>query len=104
MGIQPVPGAVVANYIITYADGEEAVLPVRYQYEVAPPEEDVNYFLSTGNRLNWRFGTQNMSLFYSTFANPRPDVPVTAITVAGTEEEYPFYVFGISLSEKAEQP
>ena len=104
LGIQPVPGAVVANYIITYADGEEAVLPVRYQYEVAPPEEDVNYFLSTGNRLNWRFGTQNMSLFYSTFANPRPDVPVTAITVAGTEEEYPFYVFGISLSEKAEQP
>ena len=95
-GIQPAPKDTVATYTLTYADGTSAELNVRYQFEIAPPEEDVNYLLSTGNRVAWRYGTQKMSMFYALYANPHPEKAIRSITINNTEAANPFYVFGIT--------
>ena len=95
-GIQPAPKDTVAVYTLLYTDGTSAELNVRYQFEIAPPEEDVNYMLSTGNRVAWRYGTQNMSMFYALYANPHPEKAISSITVSNTAAANPFFVFGIT--------
>ncbi|MGE4300149.1 MAG: glycoside hydrolase family 20 zincin-like fold domain-containing protein [Victivallaceae bacterium] len=99
IGVQPKPKEPVAEYVLTYADGASAVLPVRYQREVSPPEEDVNYLLSTGNRLNWKDGKQDMSMWFAAYANPFPDKAIAKITVRAVGKNYPFYLFGVTLGD-----
>ncbi len=97
LGIQPNPKDVVANYVISYADGTSAELPVRYQHEIAPPEEDVNYRLSTGNMFRFMNGKQRMGVWYASYANPYPEKTITGIKLVDTASENPFYLFGITL-------
>ena len=97
---EPKPGETLAVYNLVYTDGSEAALPVRYQREAASPEEEVNYSLSTGNRLHWNDGGQEMSMWCAEYANPFPERGIARIELRGTEREYPFYLFGVTLLER----
>ncbi len=99
IGIQPDPKEPVAEYVLNYADGTSAALPVRYQFEVAPPEEEVNYLLSTGNRLAWKHNGGKMSMWYCTFVNPEQEKAIASVTVKAVEKEFPFYLFGLTMED-----
>lgn len=95
VGIQPLPETAVAEYVVTYADGTAVSLPARYQREVAPPEEEVNYPLSTGNSVRLPGGGR---IWYAAYENPHPGKELRSITLKPTGN-HPFLLLAVTLED-----
>ena len=100
LGREIAPGAVIAEYVIHYSDGSEAVMPVRYRQEIALPHEDHSRALPFRHCVDWRDddgGTVN--LWYATWRNPHPEKQIVSLDVRAVPERYPFYLFALSAAE-----
>jgi hypothetical protein len=120
----PTEGLVVAEYIIRYADGTEAVLPVRSRFEVmmtespgppwravgftmpqaedpaAPPDNVVWGPKQTG--VAWQ-GPRGPAPLLCVLANPQPRKKLRAIVLRGLCNS-PLLVSGLTLYEGADNP
>jgi hypothetical protein len=88
-------GQVIASYVMHYADGSQAVLPIRYGADV------VDWWAVRDNsseaaryRVAWRGSNgassshrEGIRLFIKSWENPRPDVPIRSMDmVTGSQQ------------------
>ncbi len=76
-------GVPIAEYVVTYASGETAAIPVRYGMEVRDPEEGwcispVAYSSLGVSPMTCQF--HGIHLYAMQWINPRPDDPIASVT------------------------
>jgi serine/threonine protein kinase len=101
-------GMCVAQYRVTYADGQELVIPVEYGRHVrnwwsSPQEPPSASNLAGGAELAWtgtnaseawrNAGSSPLQLFKMTWENPRPGIPITSLDfVSSMTASCPFLI------------
>ena len=128
----PREGLVVAEYILTYSDGTECVLPVRSRFEVAMSESPGPPWLAVGFDMhatvdptlptgdaNWGWSQTGLSRsprkkgtqkdgwgpapMVCAIENPNPGRAITSVTIRALQES-PFVVAGITLYRGSDNP
>ncbi|MDD4816949.1 MAG: glycoside hydrolase family 20 zincin-like fold domain-containing protein [Victivallaceae bacterium] len=82
----------VAKLTAIYADGSMADIPVKYYSEIAPMSDEDNFKLGPSNRLR----NGDAKIWYSTWENPAPEMPIRAVIVEPVAKHLSYYLFGIS--------
>ena len=117
----PTEGLVVAEYMLTYADGSTHVVPVRGRFEVAMAESPGPPFLAMHFNMweavdpaaplkDWHWGGLQPGLkntwgkpFLYALPNPHPEKRIRSLTIRGLQES-PLLVAGLTLYQGTAHP
>ncbi|MBQ9788538.1 MAG: alginate lyase family protein [Lentisphaeria bacterium] len=93
-------GTVIAKYIINYADGSNAVIPVRYLYDVADWWQNLDV---VNAKVAWQ-GTnrsgQPICIYMSRAVNPNPDKAVISVELVSTKSPCILAMLGVTALKK----
>ena len=95
---------VVAKLLIRYADGGEAELPVRYQYDTLTMNVGVESGPDTVKEV-WRGEDPSRpesykALYLASLSNPHPEKVVESITLRASPSTTAFFVLGITIDPR----
>lgn len=97
VGVVPAAQTPMGTVTLYYNDGTSYTRTVEYGIDVAIPESDFNYTLSTANSRSWQFNGVPQHIWYHTIKNPHPEKKITKIGFTGSPDGFSYYILGLSL-------
>ena len=86
------PGTDVADYIVTYADGSEEIVPIRFGKDILRAKDQVNHALPPTRH----YQAENGALWVQAWDNPYPEKAIVSLRLRAAYPSYPVYWFGLS--------
>ncbi|MDD4816559.1 MAG: glycoside hydrolase family 20 zincin-like fold domain-containing protein [Victivallaceae bacterium] len=94
--------AVIGSYEIEYADGTADSAPIIYGKTIGSVFSTVNFSLAPLQSYSWEDNGSTCRIWYQSWCNPKPEVPVKSVTLKSNGGETPIYLLGLSAAGNPE--
>ncbi len=86
----------IGSYEIEYVDGSRVSAPIIYGSTIGAIFSPVNFELAPLQSYSWNDNDTTCRIWYQTWNNPSPDIPVKTVTLKTNGGETPIYLLGLS--------